>query len=384
MTIRRAAAELLERGTQRQDVALNLETLPRAAELARQLWSAGNIADPDDHGVPDQRWLESAIGHWAGKLALFWVHRLELVWRAGINDWKGLNPETREAFELMIVGDGLRNALARSVIASQLQFLHAADQDWTTDRLLSLFNWDRDAPVAGQVWDGFLTWGRIPQALMAPLMVYYQQGLERRGAGPRLRDRLLEHLVSIALYGSFVRLGADGWFTRAIATMDDDDRSSFAASMGRHLKAGPPELGEAAFAEWLVTYWEQRLSGVPASLSPGETFEMVDWLLHAGASFPTAVELLARAVIKPSESHRMFFTELAESGYLERFPGSSAKLVYTVTTSLNGLIDDVDVLERLVRDLSQRSSEDPTIAACLQGVREALVRLGRTQAMGWT
>jgi hypothetical protein len=112
-------------------------------------------------------WLSRAINSGFGRIAEFWVHSISIEMQAAGETWTGLDETTTKALDAMIGATTESDALARVVVASQLHFLFAADEQWTTRALDRLFDWTGDDQRAEQAWDGFLSWGRWNDQLLS-------------------------------------------------------------------------------------------------------------------------------------------------------------------------------------------------------------------------
>ena len=111
-------------------------------------------------GVPQYvSWLQKAINHTSGQLALFWTHSIELLQKQQEITPSSLSAEYRDALDAIITDAGVSGKFGRSVLASSFQFFLAVDENWTVDRLLPLFGTEHEDFQCA--WDGFLTWGRL-------------------------------------------------------------------------------------------------------------------------------------------------------------------------------------------------------------------------------
>jgi hypothetical protein len=377
--IREATAQLLEQGIRSPQGSLPTTAIPMASALAKRLWDAPDHEDVGRSGD----WLQTAINRWSGRIAEFWIHTIERLWRVDPDKWTGLNIETARQLRDAVTGSSEKNGYARAVVAGQLHFLAAADLDWTREHVVPLLDWGRDREQAEQAWDGYLTWAQWTQPLLPALMSLYLQAVMRLPQDDRRRrDRLFEHFASIALFGSIEHFGPTGWIDQAIASADSDDRVQFARYVRSGLMNSPPEFAENAFEKWIERYWRRRLESIPMLLEPGEGLEMTDWLLYAGDRFPIAVHLYQRSPIAPSDSHGMFFQDLEQSDLVARYPSATAALVLSLIRSLTGPIYVPEQLESLVRALAERltSQVDRTVLSDICG--EAL-RLHIPDADTW-
>lgn len=383
ITIRQTTSRLLERGFQRQDVPLRVENLTKAESLARILWATND--EEDDPAIePNGGWLDGAINEWSGRLALFWIRVIKVRRESIESNWTGLDDELREVLSKLISGNGRKHAFARTIVASELAFLHFADTGWTTEYVIPLFDWEHNCIEAHQAWDGFLgnPYG-LSQPLLSQIMPFYLQSVARGANGPCRRDLLLSNLASLAFDKSIHKFGRNGWLDKMVAGAGNDDLKKWAASLTRALKTTTPSA-EPSFAEWILEYWRRRIAGIPTALSAEEAFEMLDWVLFADAKFPDVVELLCQTHIKRSKSHRIFVGELVASGMAHRFPAATAQLLNHVLHSLNGpVVAHREELKSLFIDLLRSSEQTEGMTASLDGVLEEVIRIGFGDAIGW-
>src|SRR5680860_174716 len=108
-----------------------------------------------------------AINHPAGDLAQFWTQAVQWEWTQAGDEWGGLTDELTSELDRMVSADDRNGLLASTFLASQLHFYFAADQVWASSRLLPLFDWSDDERRARGAWQGFLTWGRPNDGLLA-------------------------------------------------------------------------------------------------------------------------------------------------------------------------------------------------------------------------
>ena len=299
------------------------------------------------------------------------------------SDWTGLDDELREVLGTLITGNCRKHAFARTVVASRLAFLNFADSGWITECVIPLFDWERNSTEAHQAWDGFRgnPYG-LSQPLLSQLMPFYLQSVARGANGPCRRDLLLSNLATLAFDGSIHKFGRNGWLDKMVAWAGSDDLNEWAASVTRALKTATPSA-EPSFADWILEYWRRRIEGIPRALLSEEGFEMVDWVLLADARFPDVVELLCQTPIKRSQSHRIFVSELAESGMADRFPAATAQLLHHVLNSLDGPIAHREELKLLIIALLRSCEETEGMRSSLDGALEEVIRIGFGDAISW-
>ena len=136
--------------------AYAVDLLPEANAIAVALWQ--NL----DHDVSidaKQGWYNQSVQYPVWKLTHFWLASASL-WRQQ-QDPKPptLSEDYRRPLIEIIRDSSPMGSLGKSILASQLAFLLAVDEDWTRSRLLPLFK--LDSTDFQSVWDGFVSEGRI-------------------------------------------------------------------------------------------------------------------------------------------------------------------------------------------------------------------------------
>lgn len=218
---------------------------------------------PFAEGIPfsllgeQEDWLSQAINHPGGQLAEFLV--LVTAELLGPSPQRGCGvPQTcRRLLDAMANGTGRASAMARVVLASYVHYFLLIDPDWTRDKLLPLFDWNRDAFQALQAWHGFLAWGRPGAALLEALTT----------AAVQLASHLEELGGEREHYGKFVARAAFSvpddpltkeWFQAFLAKGNDDDRANFAWELDELLASLNPEQKVEIWRDWLNRYLERR------------------------------------------------------------------------------------------------------------------------------
>ena len=92
-------------------------------------------------GVPQEAdWLNTAINHPSGKLAEFWLRSIEL-WRNGQGTPpQSFSSECLKALNGIMQERSVPSKLGRAILASRLHFTLYADEGWSLDNLLPLFD----------------------------------------------------------------------------------------------------------------------------------------------------------------------------------------------------------------------------------------------------
>jgi hypothetical protein len=128
--------ELAKQAARAWDDILNQPARARFDELAQRLW-ARHAAAFDGSGWSDVQM--QALNTWPGHLAQYWLFRISNRWRQEGDDWQGLSTAERGAIAAMIDLDAPARGPAVAMLMRDLQFLYAADSDFTVQRMLPVF-----------------------------------------------------------------------------------------------------------------------------------------------------------------------------------------------------------------------------------------------------
>jgi hypothetical protein len=321
---RDAIASNLEKHSGASSGSPDFAMSPAAGALAAALWRQwSNCADEMAAESPDA--LFDAINHWTGKLAMFWMHRISSTWKAHGEAWQGLPSDARAALEKMIGGSEPCHRHASVVLASQLQFLFAADEVWAVDQVMPLLVWSTDGAKGN--WNGFLTWGRWSNRLLEKgLMGLYLAAVPHLTAfDDKDRERFVQHLADIALLGG-ASVPVDGWIVRFQAEAPLSDVVGWTRAIGWTLKDLEPQQVGGLWEQVLRRHMTSRASGLPTALGTEEASALAGWTVYLGEHFEEAVRLVSTM---PSrlEEHSNLLHDLKASGLPERCPQAVAKLV---------------------------------------------------------
>jgi hypothetical protein len=303
-----------------QEGELPTYLLPSADRTARGVWE--NLQARAYEGEPDD-WLQRAMNHPAGKLALFWLRALSRATHEAKEDAgdRGILNPYRERLTAICSEQSQAGELGRVVLASQLHYLYAVDEVWTRTHMLPLFDWNSDAVKARQVWDGFLGWGRPTELVVRELRSYYVAGFSRIPAElkPR-RDRFTEHIAFIAVYGIADPLR--DWISPFLVRAEAEDRRNFAYRIGRLVGEMKADAKRGLWDRWLKRYWRQRNEGLPVAWDAGEVAQMVEWLAELDVVFAEAVDVVCNGP-HPQFEHTSLFRDLL----MTDLPSSRAEAV---------------------------------------------------------
>ena len=144
----RAIAGVLYALVKDDGVSYALNLLPQANKIAAALWPRLDRTEPvEGRG----NWLQSAINHSGGILALFWLNGFSLWRREQDSAPTILNDEYRTALSYILQDRELPGRLGRTILASVVAFLLAVAETWTKKNVLPLFDPASDSFQAA--WD---------------------------------------------------------------------------------------------------------------------------------------------------------------------------------------------------------------------------------------
>jgi hypothetical protein len=344
-------ASLLKEGIKKTIRPLPDSSLPTAVELSKELWS---VLVAQGGGVPekikDPEWLALAINHPAGDITLFWLSWLVRVRNEAGSNWKNIPGAIRGVLDPVLIEPSYAGELGRVLLASQLAFLSNADESWTLDHVLPLFDWPPDGKRAIQAFHGFLTWGRQTENLVPHLVPVYEKAFNHIREFGRLRERFVEYVAGVT-FASSINPITHGWLNRFLAVAAQEDRAQWAWYVRQILRTTTDEARAHAWRSWMKSYWEKRLLGVPVPLNAKELGEMVEWALNLGPNFSEAVDSVWGSP-KFELRHSALFTELAGSMLPLKYPVASAKLLLKVLQSTNDYQFNLEKVEETVRRIA--------------------------------
>ena len=222
--------------------------------------------------------------------------------------------------------------LGKAVLASQLDFLLDADENWTMQLLIPLFK-RADDDVFSAVWDGIL-YGRLNIQVAHALGDAFLYAVSCMGTlfpkESRIRGEFVTFYASMVAY--FVDEPVDSWIPKFFENAKSEDRGRFAWTVGSDLDAMEDERQQKLWDRWLKRYWKNRLQGIPEQLEASEIEVMLDWLPHFKGLFPEAVELAIQMPHTPLE--RSSIVDVINEGELwSEYPDATAKLLIHLADS---------------------------------------------------
>lgn len=276
-------------------------------------------------GVPQYvSWLEKAINHASGRMALFWTFSTELWRRQHESTPQSLSTEYREALDAIVEEDSVLGKFGRTVLASNFHFFLAVDEDWTINNLLPLFDTEHEDFQCA--WDGFLSWGRLSPQIADLLHKKFVAAVPRvfREFQGQMLTRFVEFYV--AALGWLIDGASDDWITEFFKHADVETKNQFAIAIDHCLRDFDENRQQEWWNVWLKDYWRNRLQGVPDRLDDAEIAQMLEWVIHLPGVFSEAVGVaIQMPPVSLSQSHILH--DLGESELMERYPSDLARFL---------------------------------------------------------
>ena len=300
------------------------QSLALAEKLANALWDHLDRCEAIKGGGND--WLTSAINHPAGILTTFWLQSLSLWRNRQAPAPHTLNDEYHAVLSKIVQDNSDIGTLGRAVLARSTAFLLGADENWTKQHLLPLFENRADLSEYSAVWDGFL-YGQVSIRACEVMEKAFLEAAARMQtilSKEELLDRFVETYTAAVCF--FVEEPLSKWIPAFFENPSEKGRRYFAFHIGGHLRAATDTRQRSWWERWLRSYWKNRLNGIPKPLDNQEIELMLNWLPDLGAVFPEAVDMAIR-MPKTETQNSLVVYEIARSDLSQTHPEAVAKLL---------------------------------------------------------
>ena len=321
----RPVADVLYALVKESGESCTAQYLGRANQLATNLWE--HIDQGESlQGIDDS--LMQAINHPAGIVAEFWLASLGL-WRNQVDPRpQSLGNEYSGAFTRIIHDATLNGRLGKAVLASRLRFLLTADETWTMEHLVPLFD-SANLDDRRSVWGGFAYENLGPQVANALESSFLQTVPLMDVLFPdqsTTRERFVQHYTSMAIYA--IDDPIDIWIPSLFNNCKIEDRCVLARHIGDILRRMEDDKQRELWTRWLKQYLGNRLNGVPLPLDDQETESILDWLPWIRGLFPEAVDLAMRIPPAPLNHLSVIYHLSQDDCQLPlQFPEATARLL---------------------------------------------------------
>ena len=301
------------------------KSLALSEKLANALWDHLDRCEAIKGGGND--WLTHAINHPAGMLTKFWLQSLSLWRNRQAPAPHTLNEEYRAVLSKIVQDESDAGRLGRAVLARGTASLLEADENWTKQHLLPLFENRIDLSEYSAVWDGLL-YGQVNTQVFEAMGQAFLEAASHMQAAlseAALLDRFVE------IYAAAVFFYADDplreWIPAFFEEPSEEGRRYFAFYIGGYLRAADETQQRDCWKRWLGSYWKRRLNGIPKPLNDQEIESMLEnWLPNLGVVFPEAVDVAIRMPTTQT-SDSLVIHYIAESDFPQTHPEAVAKLL---------------------------------------------------------
>lgn len=307
----------------RDGLTYSAELLPEANRLAGEIWDY--LARNPLPVNPGNRYFQ-AVNHPAGNLAQFWLSSLEISIKQQDPFVGSLSHEYKAALSSIVSEDSFAGHLGKAVLARQLAFLIAVDEEWTKRSIVPLFTSEAIADRQA-VWHGFL-YGRPGPQVAEIMKNSFLSALPSIGElfpdDGDLRRQFVRFYASMAVY--FVGDPIDDWIPEFFGSVEPEDKEQFAWAIGDIFASAEDVRRQEWWNRWIRRYWENRLQGFPSPLEPLEIQAMIGWMPKIGALFPEAIELAIKMEPTPLEKSFVIH-QLYQGDCWSTYPEATAKLM---------------------------------------------------------
>ncbi len=270
------------------------ELLEESNHLARSLWAHCG----QDDGEPESgSWLTVAINHPAGAITEYWIWSLSLWRNRHETRPEAMDEEHSSALLQVINEQTVAGRLGRTVLAQSLGFLLAADEAWTREHLVPLFE-HADGGDYQAVWDGLLH-GRLDRNVITAMEDAIFAAIPHMSdlfpSQSQHRQTFIALCTAVVTY--LVDDPLDAWIPEFLKTDDDSDKRLFAWSLGERIGEMDDAVQRELWDRWLKQYWETAFR---ASLRPSARRKWMRWPRgHAAlkASSPRLLTLQSRCPV---------------------------------------------------------------------------------------
>lgn len=263
----------------------------RAEQLSDSIWSsmpAGAKQPPSEAG---HDWLTEAINRAGGRLAEFLIRRIDAKRRLAGQD--AITPEDQTRLSAICDGETYSHLLGLVVIAQDLLFLYSLDPTWTSDKLLSTFDWASDGTRAEAAWAGYLWGPRWHRKLLPQLIPMIQKTFDHLDRlGNDHRRQLAALIAGISVHAIDDPMSRPDWLRKYLASGESHDRTALADSISSALESLDDEAVRNLWKRWLRDYVTERVNDVPAIADAEEIRALYELVIPLRAVMGELVPIL--------------------------------------------------------------------------------------------
>jgi hypothetical protein len=322
-----ALIELLVEGLKRERLNIPDSDMELTQDIAIRIWNEALSNSPIDERSSFDSWLTVAINNPGGRLAEYWLQRISAARRLLSDSWNGIPEQIVLPVQTMLSSTSGSAAHVRIVLASQVHYFFSLDTHFTSQTLLTLFDWEQDALRAEQSWHGFLGWGTWRPGLLEALLPHFTETLRHIASFPKdMRNRLSDSAAVVVVYGIENPIESE-FLTTAFQHFEEDDLIHFAWGIGNLLEKAEVSVIDRLWNGWLKEYWRRRSLGVPKPVSSKEANVMASWTINLRDFFPEGVEMLMLFKDRLSFEHSRILVDIEKKQTIKKYPEASADLI---------------------------------------------------------
>ncbi len=367
-----ALIELLVEGSKSQSSNIPDSEMELAQEVAIRIWNEALADTPVDENRSSDNWVTVAINHPGGRLGQFWLQRTSAARQLSGDSWTGIPPDIVVPLRMMTSGKSGSSAHVRIILASQVHYFFSIDSVFTSEALLPLFDWEKDALTAQQSWHGFLVWGRLQPGLLELLLPHFTHALRHISSFPKeMRSKLAENAAIVAMYGFENPLDTEFLIT-AFQHFEESDLLQFAWGIGNLLERAEVTVIDRVWNTWLKEYWRRRSLGLPKPISSREADIMASWTIDLRDFYPEAVKMLAAFEDRLSFEHSRILIDLEEKEMINKEPEASADLLLLYLKRPNSLLFGDQHTMKLWADLKASGLSQEKLSQVREGIYRKL------------
>lgn len=315
-----AVANLLSSLVRDGGKPFTLELLEYANSIALSLWLTLEEDKLDDS---DNDWIFRAINSPAGMIAEFWINGLSIIVQSKLGSERSMPENYCKLFTMVIQNPTINGGMARVLLASQLAFLFSLNENWASHNIIPIFI-DPDPMKFTQVWNGFLTMGRLYPKLIDALLPAFMEAIPRLELLAKDRRAFINFYTNIAVF--YVSDPLKQLIPLLFNQGSLEDRVLFTSRLDHIMRQMQKSSKEELWDNWLRRYWQGRLQGIPSALDVSEIKTMLNWLPSLNENFPDAVKFAVSFPPVHLENSTLLY-ELNSSGLVINFPTEMAELL---------------------------------------------------------
>lgn len=225
------------------------------------------------------------------------MNEIDRRWRRNRDTWTGLSSDEHAALSELLAGPENTLDATQPAIARQLFFLFAADETFSTEKVLPLFVTD---DTSRRAWHPFLIIPRYNDKLLAAgLLTATIKEWDRIDSlnDDTLRDSFYGLTVSIISFASIKQDERQKLLDKSVL---GGHASEFSRSVVRFVSSGGVN-GSEIWNVWLRDHLAARLNGLPRTADMEELMGWADSIPYLGQAVPEAMRLIDAREIGLSE-----------------------------------------------------------------------------------